>query len=82
MLKLILVFIIIAAVAVFSAQNAVQVGISFLVWRFEASLALVVILSLLSGIITGAALLSWIRLRRSLREKRAAAKDQPNAGSR
>jgi uncharacterized integral membrane protein len=76
MLTLILLIFIIAVVAAFSAQNATPVAVSFLSWRFEASLALVIVLSLLAGIIAGMVLLSWIRLKRSLRQKRASDTDQ------
>jgi uncharacterized integral membrane protein len=70
MITFIFVVVIIVAVAAFSAQNATPVAVTFLIWHFEASLALVIVLSLLSGIVTGMALLSLLRLRRSLREKR------------
>ena len=77
MITLIFVFIIVAAVAVFSVQNAAPVAVSFLFWHFEASLAVVIVLALLAGIVAGMALLSLLRLRRSLREKRTPAKDRP-----
>lgn len=76
MITLIFVFIIVAVVAAFSVQNAAPVAVSFLFWHFESSLAIVIVLALLTGMIAGMALLSWIRLRRSLREKRASVKDQ------
>ena len=53
MFTLILILIIIAVVTIFSVQNAMPVAISFLHWRFEASLAIVVFLSVLCGIILG-----------------------------
>jgi len=71
MITLILLIFIIAVVAAFSAQNATPVAVSFLSWRFEASLALVIVLSLLAGIIAGMVLLSWVRLKRSLSQKRS-----------
>ncbi len=70
MITLILLFLIIAVVATFSAQNATPVAVSFLSWRFEASLAVVIVLSLLAGIVTGMVLLSWTRLKRSMRQKK------------
>lgn len=70
MITLISVIIVIVVVAAFSAQNAAPVSVSFLTWHFEASLALVIVLSLLSGMIMGMAFLSWLRLRRAVREKR------------
>jgi uncharacterized integral membrane protein len=70
MITFIFVLVIIVAVAAFSAQNATPVAVTFLIWHFEASLALVIVLSLLSGVVIGMALLSLLRLRRSVREKR------------
>lgn len=71
MLSLIVAVIALAIVVLFSVQNAGPVAVSFLTWRFEASLAVVIALSLLAGMITGAAVLSWIRLRRAGRKKKA-----------
>ncbi len=69
MITLIFVVVIVIAVAAFSAQNSAPVAVSFLTWHFEASLALVIVLSLLCGIVIGMVLLSLLRLRRSLRTK-------------
>lgn len=60
---LILVLVIIMLVTVFSVQNALPVTISFLFWTFEASLAIVIFLSALSGIIIGAIGMSLVRMR-------------------
>ncbi len=70
MITLILLVFIIAMVAIFSAQNATPVAVSLLSWRFEASLAIVILLTLLGGIITGMILMSWVRLKRSMRQKK------------
>jgi uncharacterized integral membrane protein len=69
----IFIIVVIIIVAAFSAQNAAPVAVSFLTWHFEASLALVIVLSLLSGMIIGMALLSLLRLRRSVRKRRRTA---------
>lgn len=53
MLTVALILVIIALVAIFSVQNAVPVTISFFFWRFDASLAIVIFLSVLTGVITG-----------------------------
>lgn len=71
MFSLIIAVIALAAVVLFSVQNAGPVAVSFFVWHFEASLAVVIALSLLVGAIAGMTVLSWIRLRRSIRKKRA-----------
>ncbi len=70
MITLILIIVIVVAITAFSAQNAAPVAVTFLIWHFEASLALVIVLSLLSGMVIGMALLSLLRLRRSVRERR------------
>jgi uncharacterized integral membrane protein len=80
-ITLIFVFIIVAAVAVFSVQNAAPVAVSFLFWHFEASLAVVIVLALLAGIVAGMALLSLLRLRRSLRDRRTSSNDRPTSAN-
>ncbi len=79
MITLIFVVVIIIVVAAFSAQNSAPVAVSFLTWHFEASLALVIVLSLLSGMVMGMMLLSWLRLRRSLRTRRKKAAAAENS---
>ena len=72
MLTLIVVLVVIAAVVVFSVQNAAPVSVAFLVWKYEASLAVVVLLSVACGLLIGAAMVSFWRLRRAMRERKAA----------
>jgi uncharacterized integral membrane protein len=62
MITIIIAVIIITLVTVFSVQNAAPVVLSFMVWKFEASLAIVIFLSLFSGAIIGAIIASLIRL--------------------
>jgi lipopolysaccharide assembly protein A len=50
---LIITIIILSVVTVFSVQNAAPVAISFIFWKFEASLAIVIFLSVTIGIIVG-----------------------------
>ena len=66
----ILLVIVIAVAVIFSVQNASPVALSFLAWHFEASLAIVILLTLIIGMILGMAILSLSRLRRSMRKKR------------
>ncbi len=70
----IIVVIIAVIVTLFSVQNAMPVSISFLAWQFDASLAIITLLFFLAGMVTGAVMLLWIRVRRSMR-KRTEAKD-------
>jgi uncharacterized integral membrane protein len=53
MLIMVLLLVIIILVSVFSIQNAVPVTLSFFLWRFEASLAVVIFISVVIGLITG-----------------------------
>ena len=76
---LILVLIIIAAAVIFAAQNASPVAVWFLTWRFEASLAVIVLLSVVCGILVGAVAVSLWRLKRS-RKERKAVQPQPGTG--
>jgi uncharacterized integral membrane protein len=55
MFLLLLVVVIITIVVIFSIQNAVPVVITFFFWKFEASLAIVVFLSVVAGV-----LIAWI----------------------
>lgn len=72
MFSLILAVAVLTIVILFSVQNAGPVAVSFLSWRLNASLAMVIALSLFGGMILGMAALSWIRLRRTGRKKKAA----------
>jgi len=69
MFATILLVIVIVIVALFSVQNAIPVSISFLSWRFDASLAVIALLFFLSGMIAGMALLFWTRMRRTARKR-------------
>ncbi len=66
----ILLVILIGVAVIFSVQNASPVALSFLSWHFEASLAVVILLTLVVGMILGMAILSLSRLMRSMRKKR------------
>jgi uncharacterized integral membrane protein len=68
-ITLIFVIIIVALVAVFSIQNAAPVSVMFLSWHFEASLAIIILLSVLTGLIIGMIVLLSIRFIRSGRKK-------------
>ena len=71
MINIIIVVIIILIVSIFSVQNAAPVAISFLSWQFQASLAIVIFLCVLSGIIVGAALTFLFRLKKQRKAKHA-----------
>jgi len=78
--SLIVAVIALAVVVLFSVQNAGPVAVSFLFWHFEASLAVVIALCLLVGAVAGMTVLSWIRLRRSARKKKAPGSEPVSSG--
>ncbi len=51
---LLLILLIIAVVVIFSIQNAMPAVITFLFWKFEASLAIVIFLSFVAGLVIAA----------------------------
>jgi len=55
-------------VAIFSTQNSQPVSVSFFLWKFQASLAIVVFLSVLSGIVMGILASFFIRLSKKQKE--------------
>ncbi len=59
---LVLIICIVILVALFSTQNSQPVSVSFFLWKFRASLAIVVFLSVLSGIVIGTLATFFIRL--------------------
>ncbi|HXX81814.1 MAG TPA: LapA family protein [Thermodesulfovibrionales bacterium] len=61
MVILVFALFIIAIVTIFSVQNASPVAVSFLFWNFQASLAIVIFLSTLIGVIIGAIVFSVVR---------------------
>ena len=61
MVILIFAVLIIAGVTIFSVQNASPVAVTFLLWNFQASLAIVIFLSTLIGVIIGAIFFSVVR---------------------
>ncbi len=67
-MTIILLLFVVAIVAIFSVQNAMPVAITFLFWKFEASLAIVIFLSVLAGIIAGAIIVSLLRIKPSLKK--------------
>ena len=80
MITLIIALIIITVVTVFSVQNAIPVVISFLFWKFEASLAIILFLSVLAGVAIGVSAASLLRMK--LSKKKQTSIDRENMRSR
>lgn len=72
MITMAVVLIIIAVVAVFSVQNATPVAISFMFWKFEASLAILVFLSMLAGIVITATIIFSGRVKKYIKKQEQA----------
>ena len=67
---LIMALIIIVLVAAFSVQNAAPVTISLLLWKFQASLAIVTFLSVLIGAVIATIITCWFSLRKPKKEEK------------
>jgi len=70
MYGLIIGLIAVLVVALFSVQNASPVVISFFFWRFEASLAVVIFLSALTGALAAVIVYSSLRVKKAVASKR------------
>ncbi|TFG36480.1 MAG: LapA family protein [Nitrospirales bacterium] len=68
MATIIILLIALFLVSIFSVQNAVPVTITFLFWKFEASLAIVIFLCAVCGMIAGAIIVSLLRAKAPAKE--------------
>jgi putative membrane protein len=69
MRNLVLIIVIVIAVTIFSTQNSQPVTVSVLVWQFQASLAIIVFLSLVCGVLIGIAASFLAKLSRKRKER-------------
>lgn len=76
MVTVILLFLLILLVAIFSVQNAIPVFITFFFWKFEASLAIIVFLSAICGMIAGLIIAMLVRMKS---DRRKEDKSQPRS---
>ena len=70
MITLVIVIIAVSVMVLFSVQNAAPVVVAFLSWNFEASLAVIILLCVLTGILIGGATASLWRLKRSIKRRK------------
>ena len=70
MITLVIVLIAVTVMVVFSVQNAAPVAVSFLAWKVEASLAVIILLSSLLGILIGSMMVSLWRYKRTQKDKK------------
>jgi len=71
MIIIVILLILVAVVAVFSVQNASPVAITFFFWKFEASLAIILFLTVIVGMIAGALIVTLLRMKPSQKKKAA-----------
>ncbi|MDH5768345.1 MAG: LapA family protein [Nitrospirota bacterium] len=69
MITIILVLIIIGAVTIFSIQNAKPIEVSFLLWNFKASQAIIIFLSMLTGVVTTVIIFFSRYIKRSVKKQ-------------
>lgn len=70
MITIVFLLIIITMVAIFLTQNAAPVVVSFLFWRFEASIAIIVFLSVLSGVLITAIIVFSGRIKEYIKRRK------------
>ena len=76
MATLIAAALIVALIAIFSVQNAAPVAVTFLFWKFGASLAIAIFLSALCGLILGA-IITYLIMKKKHRRNAAAPGNNP-----
>ncbi len=69
MITILIVLIIIVLVTIFLIQNAVPVTFSFFFWKFEASLAIVIFLSVLAGVIMASLIVTSLYIKRHVKKE-------------
>lgn len=75
MLNIVVLLVIVAIVALVAAQNAGPVVLTFLVWSFEASLSVIIFLSVFAGVLIAAIFIFSGYLKRLMKSKRSRVED-------
>ena len=77
MVIIVFAVLIVAAAVIFSAQNAATVTLKFITWQFSGSLAIVVFLAVLAGMVIMGFL--WVRasFKRSMKKKQSPPQPPP-----
>lgn len=71
MVIIIILLILVGIVAVFSVQNASPVAITFFFWKFEASLAIILFLTVIVGMVAGVLIVTLLKMKPSQKKKAA-----------
>lgn len=69
MATIIIMLLLMTAIIVFLLQNSAPVAVSFLFWQTQASLAVVIFLTAVAGVLIGILLSSFAMLKRAARKK-------------
>lgn len=69
MITIVFVLIIMAVLTIFLVQNAAPVAVSFIFWRFESSLAIVIFLSVLAGVVITAIIVFSGRIKQYIKRR-------------
>jgi len=69
MATIIILMIVLVLVSIFSVQNAVPVTITLFFWKFEASLAIVIFLCAVFGMIAGAIIVALLKVKASAKKE-------------
>ncbi len=70
MLNILILLVIISIVAFVAAQNASPVVLTFLFWKFEASLSVIIFLSVFAGVLMAAIFIFSSYIRRFMKDRR------------
>lgn len=70
MATIIIMLLLMTAIIVFLLQNSAPVAVSFLFWNTQASLAVVIFLTAIAGVLIGILLSSFALLKRAARKKK------------
>jgi uncharacterized integral membrane protein len=77
MFALILTFIVILLVVVFTLQNAIPVAVNFFWFKVQVSLVLLILGSVVAGVIIALLIVLWYKYQKKRKKK---AKDSPEIG--
>lgn len=67
--RLVIGAVLLGSVLVFVSQNANPAVVHFFSWHFELSISLLIFFVLLIGVVVGALVAGWLRLRRGRRHR-------------
>jgi uncharacterized integral membrane protein len=77
---LFLAVLILAVAVIFSAQNAIPVTLSFMKWQFSGSLAIVVFLAMLTGMLVMGLFWMGVGFKKKLKKKKPSSQDDVLSG--